>query len=206
MHSRQLFFRQYTVIMLLSVYILSLPITIDVLFLMKNMFQSIIQDAVKNMAEKNLGPAAGGVVDILMGGLAKNASHEQWAEQLLETLDRHDASTTTTKGPDEIEKMLGHILGDKKARTAADIAKTFNIDSSDAIGLLQKMAPVVLWALGSEKKEGGLNLDSLTNILGLELKKGQNDNMVTWIIKNLIDQDNDGSIIDDLFNIGKKFL
>ena len=175
--------------------------------MIESLIKWYIQNKMQDVVEQKLWDAAGGIGDLILGGLTKNARSESWAQGLLDTLDRHDESHIWEVSEKESGKILGHVFGGDLEGIISKAATSFGLDSSSTKDLFIKMAPVVLGMLGKEKKEQGLNLDMFTNLLGNESKRVQEDSSpINSLLSGLIDQDNDGSIADDLFSIGKKFL
>ena len=60
--------------------------------------------------------------------------------------------------------------------------------------------------LGKQKAEQGLDLEGLTSLLSNEKQAMKSDSTIQSMIFDFIDQNNDGSIIDDVLNIAGKFF
>ncbi len=151
-------------------------------------------------------------VPLLLGGLAKNSQDPQEAENISTALsESHDGSildnimssvqddATSKDG----SKIVDHILGNKQVVASQAIASKVNLDSGQVIQILSLIAPVVMGSLGKKQKHENLGSSGLTTLLqnflgGSSGKKSKN----SGFIENLLDQNNDGSIIDDVAKIG----
>lgn len=171
-----------------------------------SLIKNYIQDKMDDVIGDKFWDAASGISDIILGGISKNAGKQDQAEQFLGTLDRHDEDHIWDVDKDESNKILGHIFWDGLPNVIKQTAQKFDIDIPSASELFIKIAPVVLGMLGKEKKEKGFNLDMLTDLLGNESNRVRNESPIKSMISDFIDSDDDGSIADDLFAMGKKFL
>ncbi|MEE9493815.1 MAG: DUF937 domain-containing protein [Gammaproteobacteria bacterium] len=125
-------------------------------------------------------------LDGLMGAL-KKGNHGRY----LDSPDILGHSNTANDG----KSILGHILGSKDA--SRSLAKQAASNSGLDFGLLKKMLPVI-----ASMAMGGLSKQSMgKGLLGGALASGAGG-----IISSIIDRDNDGKVIDDLFNMARKFL
>ncbi len=164
--------------------------------------------------------ALSAAIPMLMGALKKNASNPEKASGLLEALqNKHDGSILDnisgifgggSVNDDVVEdgdKILGHVLGEKKEVVAAAISKQHGLDMGTAMNILKMAAPVVMGMLGKQARQSNVsNPTDLTNIIGNMLGGHQEVEQHSSFIENLLDQDGDGSVVDDLFNMGKKFF
>ncbi|AHM56100.1 hypothetical protein EAL2_c08000 [Peptoclostridium acidaminophilum DSM 3953] len=152
---------------------------------------------------------------VLLEALNRNSNTPQGAEALASALDRHQDDNVddligfldnvdTSDG----EKILQHVLSDKNDRVQSNLAKQTGMDASQVSGLLAQLAPLLLGALGNQKKAQNLDAagvsnltSSLTGMLGQSEKGG-----LLGLATQLLDADKDGSIIDDIGNLIGKFL
>jgi len=154
---------------------------------------------------------------VLLGGLAKNASDSKGAGALASALDRdHDGSVlddlagylgSGSQATDAGAGILKHVLGGRQPVAEQAISKVSGMDAAKASALLKVLAPLALGALGRVKREQGLDAAGLADKLGSERKRAadaQPDAMAA--ITGLLDQDGDGSIVDDVAGIASKFL
>ncbi len=159
-------------------------------------------------------------IPMLMGALKKNASDPDKASGLMDALmNKHnggllDQITDIFGGgsvnEDVVEdgdKILGHVLGDKKEMVAAALSKQTNMDTSSAMDILKMAAPVVMNMIGKQAAQSNVSDHSgLAGIIGNMLGSSGDAAQHSSLIERLLDADNDGSIVDDLFNMGRKFF
>ncbi len=164
--------------------------------------------------------ALSAAIPMLMGALKKNASNPEGADGLMKALQsKHDGgildSITDIFGGGNVndvvvedgDKILGHVLGEKKETVAKALGAQSGLDLSSAMSILKMAAPMVMGMLGKQTREKQVsNPTDLSNIIGGMLGGNKETEKHGSFIENLLDQDGDGSIVDDLFNLGKKFL
>ncbi len=166
--------------------------------------------------------AASGIMETLVGALAKNASTPDGAAGLANALDNdHDGSifdnitdfiggnasnmnNRTTNGAG----ILGHILGNRQGGAVDMISKMSGLDSGKTGNLMAMLAPIVMGALGKTKKSSGLDVGGLVSMLSgvTSQRRQQADNPAMGMIASFLDQDGDGSVVDDVAGIGMKIL
>lgn len=164
--------------------------------------------------------AVSGAMSLLMGALAKNASTPEGASSLLGALDRdHDGSIL-----DDVAGFLGgskqasnanmlngagilkHLLGGKQENAASMLSKDTGMDTAQIMNLMIKVAPMVLGMLGKVKKEKNLDQNGLSDFLRTSQQTEEQSSPTGSIFTKLLDQDGDGSIIDDVAQSGFKAL
>ncbi|MDW3094805.1 MAG: DUF937 domain-containing protein [Gammaproteobacteria bacterium] len=152
-----------------------------------------------NSALAQLIPAlAGGVKkNVQQGGLdslisaLNSGSHSQY----LDNPSQLGNASTASEG----NAILGHLLGSKDVsrRVAGHAAQNTGIDSS----ILKKMLPIVAtMVMGGMSKQSGSG-----GVLGALLSGGQSrqSSGLESMLTSFLDQDGDGSVVDDLMS---KFL
>lgn len=152
---------------------------------------------------------------LLTAKMADNTKTEEGLSSLNSALEKHDGSIfghledvvspdVDTKG----NKILGHILGDNLGSVVGALSSKNGADAGSTGKLLEMAAPLILGQLGSQKKESGLDAAGLFDLLQGEKKQVQesSDNMLLDLAKNFIDQDNDGSIVDDVLGMAGSFF
>lgn len=151
----------------------------------------------------------------LMAGLKKNASQPAGAEALANALDHHDGSllnNVSQLGNDDVladgQKILGHILGGKQAKTERALAKTAGVNQDQIGQLLAMAAPAVLASLGRAKREQGLDASALAGLVTEEgVRAQQAAPQELGGLMGFLDQDGDGDFKDDLLEqAGKQLL
>jgi len=191
------------------------------------LIQSPIGQMIINGASSQLGQdtnttqsALQSAIPMLMGALKKNASKPDTASDLMNALmNKHDGSLLDNVMDifgggfvnDEVindgDKILGHVFGEKKEMVATAISKQNGIDVSAAMNILKIAAPIVMGMVGKQASEKQVsNPTDLTHIIGGMLGSNPETQQQSSFIEKLLDQDGDGSVIDDLFNIGKNFF
>lgn len=150
----------------------------------------------------------------LMGGLKKNASDPRGAEALASALDRHDGSllnNISQLGDENVladgQKILGHILGGKRAQTEQALAKTAGVNQDQIGQLLAMAAPAVLASLGRAKREQSLDASALSGLVTEEAVRVQKQApSELGGLMSFLDQDGDGDFKDDLLEQAGKSL
>lgn len=187
--------------------------------LLDNVLGTLMQEKVTEKIADNFGiekskaqTVLSTALPILMQALKKNASTPEGEKRLDNVLEKdHDPSiidnvTDYLSNPktDEGNKILNHILGGKRKTVEQLVANDSGLDSGMVGNLLSTAAPILMGALASTKKNSNNNIG---NILGeitgeMQNKSGKDQNM----IEKLLDQNNDGSIVDDITNMGTSLL
>lgn len=165
--------------------------------------------------------AASGAINVLLGALAKNASTPSGSSALASALDKdHDGSilddfigmatgaaqsnSRTLNGAG----ILKHVLGGKQNGAIDMLSKMSGLDSGKTGSLLTMLAPMVMGALGKAKRSQGLDAGGIGNLLQKEIgsmnANPQGPDM--GLIGKFLDQDGDGSIMDDVAGLGMKVL
>jgi len=186
------------------------------------MGQMIIQGASSQLGQdtNKTQSAMSAAIPMLMGALRKNASDPSKASGLMEALmNKHDGSlldnvmdifgggNVNEEVVEDGDKILGHVLGEKKEVVATALSKESGIDLGSAMNILKMAAPVVMGMLGKQTREKQVsNPTDLTNIIGSMLGGHKEVEQHSSFIESILDADNDGSIVDDLFNMGRKFF
>lgn len=100
------------------------------------------------------------------------------------TLDNLDTSSMTTE--------LFSSLDENEEDVVNNLSSKSGIDSSSISSLIPMLAPLIIGALNKQS-----NLNAMDT---------SNTNDITSMLTNFIDQDKDGSVVDDLFGMAKKFF
>ena len=166
--------------------------------------------------EATANSAIGGAVPVLMGALARNASSSQGAGALASALDRdHDGSILDDLGgflggggaESAGAGILKHVLGGKQGQVQQGVGAASGLDSAKAGQLLAMLAPVIMGALGKAQRSQGLDPGSLGAALGQEQRRMERRQPgIGGMLGSLLDQDGDGSAMDDLARIGGSVL
>ncbi|NRB49774.1 MAG: DUF937 domain-containing protein [Saprospiraceae bacterium] len=174
--------------------------------------------------KKQTAAATAGIMNTLVGALAKNASNPEGAQSLSNALDRdHDGSvldnvmdmfTGGGQAPQQNNRalngagILNHILGDRQGGAIDMISQLSGLDSGKTGNLMTMLAPMLMGALGKQKRQQGLDVGGLANLLtGTVTQQNQSaQNPTMSLVTRFLDSDGDGSIADDVASIGMKLL
>jgi uncharacterized protein DUF937 len=165
--------------------------------------------------------AASGVFSTIMGALAKNASSQEGASSLSNALEKdHDGGVldgfmdilggksqpTNTRAMNGAG-ILSHILGEKQGGAIEMISKMSGLGGDKTGDLMSMLAPMVMGTLGKAKKEQGMGLDDLTSFISGSVQNHQaKGGEEMGMIGKFLDQDGDGSYMDDVAGMGMKML
>jgi hypothetical protein len=177
--------------------------------LLETILKSQNGGAVKQLA-KNFGlsnddtmRALSQLVPALSRGVKGNISNQNGLESLMNALSKGKHEQYLDKSdylgrPEAVQdgnSILGHILGSKDA--SRQVAHQAASNTGLGAGLLKKMLPVVAsMVMGSLFKQS-----KTKGLLGGALASGAGG-----ILTSMLDRDNDGSVIDDLFGMARKLL
>lgn len=165
--------------------------------------------------------AATGIFSTLMGALAKNASSPEGASSLNNALERdHDGGLLDNvmdmfggRAPKpELSRaangagILKHVLGGKQSGAIDMISQLSGLDGDKTGNLMSILAPIVMGSLGKAKKEQGLDVDGLSGFLKGSVKDTSNQQAEMGLIGKFLDQDGDGSVMDDIAGMGMNML
>ena len=132
----------------------------------------------------------------LVKSMASNASSKDGAKALAKALDDHTSDEGISSLLKNIDledggKILSKILGDNKEAANSTVSKKSGVDSNTTSTILATAAPLLLNALGSEKKSTKTDADGLGDLLGALLGK---------------DDDKDNDIKDTLFSLAGSLI
>ncbi len=182
--------------------------------------ESLSGDATRQISQKvgadegSVATVVSGALPLLIGALTRNSS-SGGTDALAGALEKnHDGSVLDDvagflgQGPTaDGEGILGHVLGQKKSAVEAGLGKMSGL-STDSIGsILSMLAPLVMGALGREKKSQGLDAAGLMNLLGDENQSvSQKAPDAMALLGSLLDMNNDGDVTDDITKLGGGLL
>ena len=88
-----------------------------------------------------------------------------------------------------------------------EVAKQTGLDSKSISGLLPLLAPLVMGALGREKRQKGMDVGALVGMLSGEGKRAKEMAPgALGMLGGLLDDEGDGVDAGDIADAGKKFL
>ena len=164
--------------------------------------------------------AIGAALPAILTGLNRNTNTTEGAQQLAGVLDKdHDGSLLDNLGGFLQGQMsgrqtdgggiLGHVLGGQRQQVEQGVAKASGLDMNQIARLLPILAPIVMAALGRQKRQAGLDGGGLSGMLGQEATRARRaaPSGVLGALTGFLDQDGDGSIQDDIAGqVGKAAL
>jgi hypothetical protein len=151
--------------------------------------QKVLQQVVPAMGSGlKKGTSASGGLDSLLGALQKGG-HESYL--------KNPQAAASQAGIQEGNGILGHIFGSKDVsrKVASQAAKTTGV-SADLIKKMLPMVATMVMGTLSKQTSGGTKAPAATADQG-----GQKS-----LLRSLLDSDNDGSILDDVLGLAKKFF
>lgn len=162
-------------------------------------------------------------VSLLLSALTRNSSNQNGLGALMGALDRdHDGSimddiggflngTNNFNNPRMVNGsgILSHLLGNNMGQVVEAFSSQNNLNSNQSTQLLTSLAPIILGALTKSKQKAQTDSNGVFDLLkgasqgyGQQQEQKQSQN----ILSNLLDQDGDGSIVDDVASLGKNIL
>ena len=154
-------------------------------------------------------------VPLILAALARNASQPQEAQNLHQAVATdHDGSIFDNlpgylQNPQSVNGagILGHVFGSQKPAIENNLAQATGIDQSSAGGLLETLAPLVMGSLGKAQQQNGLDASGLSDLLNNQQQQAQaNAPGAMGMLSSLLDQNKDGSSMDDLQRMAASFF
>ncbi len=150
---------------------------------------------------------------LMISALRRNAERNSVeAEDINVALNKHTGEVLNN--PEKIDSkdgssILDHIFGHQKPQVEDQIARRTGLDAGKVSAALAALAPVVMGYLGQQKQQHNLTGSGISNFLGNILNntqthyqaQGVQNNSLVTLATEFLDKDNDGSMIDDFFNI-----
>lgn len=195
----------------------------DLMELLKSQLGGGLMDQLSNQiggTTQQTESATEGILSTLIGAMSQNVSKPGGAEALAGALDRdHDGSilddlsgflgggsTTQNASTTNGAGILNHILGDKLGSAAQMISQISGLNSNQTSSLMTTLAPILLGALGKTKQQNGLDANGVADLLGMTTETNSGMNPFMGMVSKFLDQNNDGSVMDDIVNMGMKFF
>lgn len=156
--------------------------------------------------------AVDAAIPLLVNALARNSTTPSGAQSLDRALERdHEGSLLdnlhAALATSDVERdgaaILDHVLGQKQAPVENGLSRATGLDSHSTPLLLQLLAPIVLEALGRQKRSQGLDAGNLATLLRREQE--ETETQVPGLAQ-LLDSDRDGQIHDDIIEQGADLL
>lgn len=154
-------------------------------------------------------------VPLILAALARNASQPQGAESLHEAVSTdHDGGIFDNLmgylgNPQSANGsgILGHVFGNQRPAIETNLAQATGMDQNSAAGMLETLAPLVMGSLGKAQQENGLDASGLSNLLNSQQQEAQaNAPDAMSMLNSMLDQNKDGSSMDDLQRMAANFF
>lgn len=159
--------------------------------------------------------AISAALPMIVGAMAKNASSQDGAASLANALEKdHDGGIldnltdflgSSDNGPGGA--ILGHVFGNKRTGVEAGLSQMTGLNTGQAGNLLENLAPIVMGQLARQKKSNGLGIEDLAGLLAGETQQAKaTSGGAMDMLSSLLDQDGDGSMLDDIGGMLGKFM
>lgn len=117
--------------------------------------------------------AVSAAIPAILAGLAKNTQKPGGAAALSGALEKdhdgtvlEDDSYLDSYQDKQGDNILGHVFGDKKPAVESQVSALGGMNIAQGGELMKMLAPLVMGYLGKQKSSGGLDISSLSQILG----------------------------------------
>lgn len=154
-------------------------------------------------------------IPLILAALARNASRPDGAESLHEAINNdHDGSIFQDLigylgNPQSANGagILGHVFRDQQSTIENRVAQATGMDTSSAGNLLETLAPLVMGVVGQTQQQNGLDASGLSEMLNTQQQEAEsNAPDVMGMLGSMLDQNKDGSSLDDLQRLAANFF
>jgi hypothetical protein len=151
--------------------------------------------------------AIGAALPAILTALNRNTNSTEGAKALDRALERdHDGSLLDNLGGflsgglGGKQADGGGVLGGQRRQVEQGVAQASGLDVGQVSKLLPLLAPVVMAALGRQKRRAGLDGGALSGLLGQEATRARQaaPSGVLGALGGFLDKDGDGSVGDDV--------
>jgi hypothetical protein len=177
-----------------------------------------LNNQMPQVPQQNTQTAAQLAMSTLMSALAKNTQSEQGLQGLLGALNKdHNGGLMDNLGDFLSGNMannrstdgvgiLSHLFGGKIFDIVELVSKGSGVDRNNTMSMLVKLAPVALSMLGKVKQQNNYQGDELRAALQKTVQQERQQVPQTSLIEKLLDRDGDGSVKDEVMQMGMKAL
>ena len=168
------------------------------------------------MDQSDITKVLSGALPALMAGLSRNASSTEGVSGLLAALDRdHDGSVmddvagylASAGAVAAGSGILRHTFGDRQAQVETGLSRATGVDRGSVSQILAMAAPLVLGYLGRQRQAHNLDAAGLASMLQREHQVvRQRSPQAADMLSQLLDADHDGSIMDEVAEMGSSLL
>lgn len=113
-----------------------------------------------------VGKILGMGLPLIMGQLNENTNDPQGSSSLFNALTQHenvDYSNPNNIDPEDGNKILGHIFGNKENRVTSEIGNQVGVNPDQVKKVLMYLAPLALAYLANKKKNQAFNEKSISD-------------------------------------------
>ena len=153
------------------------------------------------------GSIIGKLAPILMGGAKSNLESDKNSDGLIKHIESNNYAEMFDKPEEAIKKgnftdmgndILAELTGSKEnsREVAKHVEKETGVSSSIIKSILPMLAPMIIGALTKKSAPSLNNFNTSDNA----------SSGLSGILTNLIDQDHDGSMIDDVMGMAAKYI
>lgn len=140
----------------------------------------------------------------LVQALGRNVSTEEGAASLDLALNKHQDSNIddvseflNNVNTQDGAKILQHIFSGKSDRVQNNLAVQTGLDAGQVSGLMSQLAPLIMGALGQQRRQQNIDTQGITDLLGGFLGSSGSTG-VMGMVTQMLDSDKDGDIMDDV--------
>ncbi len=183
--------------------------------------QRLGSDAVQQIGNRigadagTTGNAIDAALPLLITALARNTGDPNQAQALASAVSKDHDGSILDDVPGYVSRasekpgagILRHVLGGRQQAVQTGLSQATGLDTGKAGTLLTMLAPLVLGALAKAQKDDRLDARGLSTLLtGEQEHLKQSAPGVMGALSRFLDQDNDGSVMDDVSGLlGKAF-
>lgn len=145
----------------------------------------------------------------LVQALGRNISKPQGASAFESALVKHQENNIDdvlgflgNVDKNDGAKILQHIFNGKSEKIQSKLAAQTGINENQVAGIMSQLAPLLMGALGQQRKQQNLDASGIFSLLNGLMGKSDLTSRVT----QMLDTDKDGDIMDDVGGLLGKFL
>ena len=149
---------------------------------------------------------------LLISGLAKNSSNQQGANSLFNAIQNDHSGNdlgniiNMVANPNQSDGsgILGHVFGNNLGRVENTVSKSSGLDIGKVAQILITLAPIVMSVLGKKQQDDNMDASGIAGLLNNTMQQAPQKEQS--LMSQLLDSDNDGSVVDDVAKIGANLL
>jgi len=182
--------------------------------------QQLSGDALSRISEKigidkaTAGTAISAAIPLLVSALARKSSTPEGAEAIHQSVTTEhnggildDVMGFLSGGSSGGANILTQLLGTQRGAIENGLAQHTGLNTGAIGNILEMAAPLVMGALSKKQTEQGLDAGGLSSYLGNQQQAAQSSaSPLMNTLFNMLDANNDGSIIDDIGRIAGKLF